>query len=117
MIPFSPIDSTSVTQALTAGKALEVGRHADRGHLRKASEDFEAYFIGYLLKVMRQTVPQGTFTANRMGELFHSFYDEELAKRAAQAGGVGLAQYMVASFAEQDPTPFPPSNESSLGNL
>jgi peptidoglycan hydrolase FlgJ len=113
----SPIDPASVTQSLTAGKAMEIERHVDRGQIKRASEEFEAYFISYLLKVMRETVPHGSITANKMGEMFHSFYDEALARRAAQAGGVGLSQYMLASLADQEPAHSPPSPEPSPGNL
>ena len=72
-------------------------KHAD---LKEASEAFEAYFIAYLLKVMRNTVPKGSLTQNRMGEAFRSFYDEEIGRQAAKAGGIGLARYIEASLRE-----------------
>ncbi len=65
-----------------------------QGDIKKASQDFEAYFMSYLLKVMRETVPKGALTQNRMGEVFHSFYDEAIAKQAVQVGGIGLAQFV-----------------------
>ena len=65
-----------------------------QGNVKKASQDFEAYFLSYMLKVMRETVPKGALTQNRMGEVFHSFYDEAIAKQAVQVGGIGLAQFV-----------------------
>lgn len=65
-----------------------------QGDVKKASQDFEAYFMSYMLKKMRETVPKSTLTQNRMGEVYHSFYDEEIAKQSVQAGGIGLAQYI-----------------------
>ena len=98
----SPIDSLGVTSSILAGKASEVERQVERGEIRKASQEFEAYFLSYLLKMMRETVPKGALTSNRMGEMFYTFYDEEIGKRAAQAGGIGLSQYILASIAENE---------------
>ena len=69
-------------------------RNVRQGDIRKASKEFEAYFMAYLMKVMRETVPKSSLTQNRMGDLFHSFYDEAVAKQAVEVGGIGLAQYI-----------------------
>ena len=91
--------------------ALRVGltSHADpskpqdvaeaRQQMVRAGQQFEAYFISYLLKVMRETVPEGTI-ANKQGSYFYSFYDEEIGKRAAESGGIGIAK-MVQEYAQQ----------------
>ena len=65
----------------------------------QAGQQFEAYFISYLLKVMRETVPEGAL-ANKQGAYFYSFYDEEIGKRAAESGGIGIAK-MVQEYAQQ----------------
>ncbi|HEX5544581.1 MAG TPA: rod-binding protein [Nitrospira sp.] len=65
----------------------------------QAGRQFEAYFISYLLKVMRETVPEGAL-ANKQGAYFYSFYDEEIGKRAAESGGIGIAK-MVQEYAQQ----------------
>lgn len=65
----------------------------------EAGRQFEAYFISYLLKVMRETVPEGVL-ANKQGAYFYSFYDEEIGMRAADAGGLGIAE-MVQEYAQQ----------------
>ncbi|UVT14566.1 MAG: rod-binding protein [Nitrospira sp.] len=70
-----------------------------RRQLVKAGHQFEAYFISYLLKVMRETVPEGTIS-NKQGAYFHSFYDEEIGKRAAEAGGIGIAK-MVQEYTDK----------------
>lgn len=72
---------------------------ASRQQLIQAGQQFEAYFISYLMKVMRETVPQGAI-ANKQGTYFHSFYDQEIGLRAAQAGGIGITQ-MVQEYAEK----------------
>ena len=70
-----------------------------RGQLIEAGRQFEAYFISYLLKVMRETVPKGAI-ANTQGAYFHSFYDQEIGRRAAESGGIGITR-MVQEHAEK----------------
>lgn len=83
-----------------------------RKQLVQAGQQFEAYFVSYLLKVMRETVPEGAI-ANKQGAYFYSFYDQEIGLRAAQAGGIGITQ-MVQEYAEKyfAPPPVQPSSSS-----
>ena len=97
-----PVDPTIITNKLVGAKANDVDQLARRGELLQASQEYEAYFLSYLLKVMRETVPKGALTANPMGEMFYSFYDEEIGKRAAEAGGIGLSEYVLAQIAENE---------------
>ena len=69
-----------------------------RRQLIEAGRQFEAYFISYLLKVMRETVPQGAIE-NKHGDYFYSFYDQEIGVRAAESGGIGIAK-MIQEYAE-----------------
>ncbi|MBK8274904.1 MAG: rod-binding protein [Nitrospira sp.] len=71
----------------------------ERQKLIEAGKQFESYFVSHLLKVMRETVPQGAL-ANKQGAYFHSFYDEEIGRRAAESGGIGIAR-MVQEHAEK----------------
>ncbi|MBH0180012.1 MAG: hypothetical protein HP491_19660 [Nitrospira sp.] len=72
---------------------------AARKQLVEAGRQFEAYFISYLLKVMRETVPQGAIV-NTQGAYFHSFYDQEIGQRGAESGGIGITR-MVQEHAEK----------------
>ncbi len=100
----SPID------ALGSARLEKIERTQEYADVRKAAVEYESYFLSYLMKAMRTTIPKGSLTSNPMGEAFYSFYDEEIAKRAAQSGGVGLADFVLASLA-QEPTP-PPDQTS-----
>ena len=77
----------------------------ERQKLIEAGKQFESYFVSYLLKVMRETIPQGAI-ANKQGAYFDSFYDEEIGRRAAESGGIGIAQ-MVQEHAEKYFSGFP----------
>ncbi|MBI4001787.1 MAG: rod-binding protein [Nitrospira defluvii] len=66
-----------------------------RAELHKAGQEFESYFISYLIKNMRETVPKGLF--DRKGEqVWYSFYDQEIARLATQAGGIGITAFVDA---------------------
>jgi len=110
------LDITGLSQSLSKGKVDQVEQSARRGELLRASQEFESYFLAYLMKVMRETVPKGALTANRMGDMYYSFYDEEIGKRAAQAGGIGLSDYVLDSVARNEDLtrPFTPSDPSSM---
>ncbi len=79
-------------ERMGAGEKTRTGLH-------KAGQEFESYFISYLIKNMRETVPKGLF--DRKGEqVWYSFYDQEIAKLAAQAGGIGITAF-VDAYAEK----------------
>ncbi|WP_447968314.1 rod-binding protein [Nitrospira sp. M1] len=98
----SPIDTLETARLQNLQKA------GNPKEIRKAALEYESYFLSYLMKAMRATIPKGSITANPMGETYHSFYDEEIAKRAAKSGGIGLADFMLASLAEEPSQPIPP---------
>ena len=107
-----PLETSKVTSTLAGAKVDQVAQSARRGDLLKASQEFESYFVSYMLKVMRETVPQGELTANKMGEMFYSLYDEEIGKRAAQSGSLGLSDYVLAAVARNEDLTRSPANPS-----
>lgn len=68
--------------------------------MKDAAQEFESYFISNLLNVMRETVPKGGLD-NKGGAYFYSFYDQEIGRLAAEAGGLGLAR-MVQAYTEKN---------------
>ena len=89
------------------------GALESREQLVQAGREFEAYFISYLLKVMRETVPEGAL-GNKQGAYFYSFYDEEIGRRAAESGGIGIAR-MVQEYADRRFSSSPVKDSSSGG--
>ncbi|HJR76546.1 MAG TPA: rod-binding protein [Nitrospiraceae bacterium] len=77
--------------ALRQGEEL---LHRDSGHsVREAAQQFETYFLSYLLKTMRETVPTG-FLDRKGEQVWYSFYDQEIARLATEAGGIGLSRFI-----------------------
>lgn len=81
-------------------------RQAGMSSIKNAAHEFESYFISNLLKVMRETVPKGALE-NKGGAYFYSFYDQEIGRLAAEAGGFGLAK-MIHEYTEKN-SPLPSS--------
>jgi flagellar protein FlgJ len=70
--------------------------------LLKAAEGMEAMFLDYMMKVMRQTVPKNDMDLDSPAtEIYQGMMDSENAQRAAHAGGVGLADQIIAYLGGQ----------------
>ena len=64
----------------------------DPAQAKKVAQDFEAMFVGMMLKSMRETVGKDKLTGGGHGEeTFRSLLDQEYATTAARSGGIGLA--------------------------
>ena len=99
---FSPIGNMAETQ-LGLPRVPQVRIQGLKGQvadLKDAAHEFEAFFISNLLKVMRETVPKGALD-NKGGAYFYSFYDQEIGRLAAEAGGIGLAN-MIHEYTEKN---------------
>ncbi len=59
--------------------------------LRKAAEEFEAYFVQQLMSQMRKAIPSGGLLHSRGEDMFRDLMDEQLGKDIAQSHGFGLA--------------------------
>jgi flagellar protein FlgJ len=94
-------------------KARQLKRQADaaasglsekqRRQAHKVSQDFEALFIGMMLKSMRETVGKDKITGGGHGEeIYRSLLDQEYAAAAARRGGFGLAPLIEKEIIRQE---------------
>jgi flagellar protein FlgJ len=75
--------------------------HADP-QIVKAAEGMEAMFLDYMMKVMRETVPKNEMDLESPATgIYRSMMDTEIAQKAAHAGGVGLAEQIIAYLDSQ----------------
>lgn len=97
--------------SLTAlrGQAVQDERKA----LRKAAEQFEAYFLQETLKAMRQTIVKSELSENASADLYEDLMDKEVAQQMARRGGVGLADMLERQLAKRQ-APAEPSTEAAL---
>lgn len=77
-------------QPTAKGTAAQEKQLADA---RKVGREFEAMFVGLMLKSMRETVGKDKLTGGGRGEeMFRSLLDQQYADSAAAGGGIGLAK-------------------------
>ena len=76
----------------------------ERGALKQAAEQFEAYFLQEVLKSMRATVENGGLVDSSAMNTYQDMMDKEVAQSMSQGQGVGLAKMLVAQFDAQHST-------------
>lgn len=82
-----------------------------RQQAKKVSQDFEALFVGMMMKSMRDTVPQKkTLTGGGHGEeAYRSMLDQEYAAASVKRGGLGLAKQIEKDIIRQESVHLKPS--------
>lgn len=107
-LPPNPLEREGSPAAANANKMTPDHRMArvdrskvDPGTVR-AAEGMETMFLDYMMKIMRSTVPESEMSLNNTAtEIYQQSLDSEYAKRAANAGGVGLADQIIAYIEAQ----------------
>ena len=84
--------------------------------VEKAARSFEAYFISSLFNEMRKTIPQGGELGSgmQMG-VYQSLFDQALAEKLSQRGGIGLAAYMIRKMGGPMPAGGPKGGGAGTG--
>ena len=85
---------------MSAVDPLAIGRimNSNLGDTQRqeiASEEFESYLIGMLIKEMRKTIPEGMFSSSAM-DTFTEMMDQALAQQLAENGSLGFAEAMLS---------------------
>jgi Rod binding domain-containing protein len=84
--------SISVPAKTQAHKPLD---EKSKVRLQNAVRDFEALFVGYILKTMRSTVPKDEELGEGMGgEMLGSLFDMELAKQISRGSNLGVGEML-----------------------
>jgi flagellar protein FlgJ len=104
---------TTQTDNAAAEKARQLQRQASGAsgalskqqlkQIHKVSQDFEALFVGMMMKSMRTTVGQDKLTGGGHGEeVYRSMLDQEYATAAAKRGSLGLAPMIEKDIIRQE---------------
>jgi len=71
--------------------------------LKKVCSQFESIFITHLLRQMRKALPKSDFLGGGVvGDIFRDQWDEILAEKIAQGGGIGLARVLYEKVSHQE---------------
>jgi flagellar protein FlgJ len=98
---------------LAASRARQLQHQAQEGSVltekqrvqaKKISQDFEALFVGMMIKSMRATVGKDKLTGGGHGEeVYRSMLDQEYANVSVkQGGGLGLAKHIEKDIIRQE---------------
>lgn len=70
------------------------GDEAAKRKLKEACQGFESIFLQKIWEQMRKNVTKEGYLHGRDEESYQSMFDQELAKKMAEAGGIGLADML-----------------------
>jgi flagellar protein FlgJ len=81
-----------------------------RQQAKKVSQDFEALFVGMMMKSMRSTVAKDTLTGGGHGEeVYRSMLDQAYADASVKrGGGLGIAKIIEKDIIRQESRKLPP---------
>lgn len=108
--PLSPGGQREGAKRLTPGGSpansyVAIDRTKVDPAMVEAAEGMETMFIDYMMKVMRDTVPKNEMDLESPAtNIYRGMLDSEYAKSAARAGGVGLADQIIAYLQSQSYT-------------
>jgi len=88
-----------------------------RNELKKASQEFEAVFVAYLLKIMRETIEESGLLEEGFGKtIYTELFDQEVSQSIARRGALGIADLLYRDLTVAKPNGdakdlIPPTNE------
>lgn len=101
ILPAAPHANADLDQIKRAGDG---SIESEKARLRKATEEFESFFMYQMLKAMRKTIPESTLgegapMSGGLGkETFTEFFDMEIARKAVIGGHNSIADIMYNSM-------------------
>ncbi len=102
--------TTALSRQTQAQKAQAAGANlssADQKKIKKAAQDFEAFFVGQMMETMTEGVRTDEYFGGGHGEeMWRSMLNQEYGKEVAKGGKLGIAAPVMASMlrAQEDRT-------------
>lgn len=97
-----PAAGTTSLERLAQARPDDIA--AEKQRLRKATKEFEAFFVYYMLKTMRETVPENALAENApmasgMGQdTFTDLFDMEIGRKAQFGGHNSISELLYSSM-------------------
>ncbi len=103
MINTSSIDSSNPQISIKQSNSINKGEKSTKqkaAELRKTCRDFQAIFLGYILKTMRRTISKsGLLGKGYGGEMFTDLFDTKLAEEISGDSKLGLDEMLFRQLA------------------
>ncbi len=110
MHPGGAAERASTPEHAGSGSVGGAGDDKERQALKNACSEFEALFMNYMLKEMRNTVPKsGLLSGGKAEELYTSMLDTQMAREISQKRSIGLSSFFMGQLEEKqgpDTNPF-----------
>jgi flagellar protein FlgJ len=84
-----------------------------QAQLKEAAKQFEAVFLGQMLKSMRDAGFKSDLTDNRQIQFYQSLLDQQLAQNMA-GKGTGIAEMLVRQLSHDKPAPPQPAGDAAM---
>ncbi len=94
-MPVSPVDPGDATIKLQNPSGIKKPEPSEKNKIaaKKVARDFEAMFVGMMIKSMRDSVGKDSLTNGGHGEeVYRSLLDQEYAKAVSENHSLGLAE-------------------------
>ena len=92
----SPLQMDAQMAMDQAPKLPTISKDADINKIRKTAEDFEAVFLGQMLKPMFEGIEtDGIFGGGQAEKMYRDLMVDEYGKAIAKSGGIGLADAVM----------------------
>ena len=80
----------------------------DDDKLKQAARDFEAIFVGQIMRNMRQSLSEsGMFGKGVASDIYSSMFDDQMAQAIASKGGLHLSDTIINSLNKNEDQPQP----------
>ncbi len=96
-----PVSKSENAEALSAAhKAAKADYSAKADKLKKATQDFEAVFLGMMLKQMRKSIAgdNALFGNSHEAKMYQDMADDATAKQLSKAGTFGLSNLLYKTM-------------------
>lgn len=103
MKAISATDTQSVLDFSQLRSLRAEAQQKDPQALKKAAQQFEAFFTQQMLKGMRATLPGDPLTSSNEGKMYQGMLDQQLAQNLSQGRGFGLADMLVRQLGGAKP--------------
>ncbi len=99
----SPMNQVPMDILTSSGARIESRLHAakaaasasQKNELKKAAQEFEAIFIGHMLKVMRETIEESGLMEGGFGKsTYTELFDQEISIDLAKRGALGISDIL-----------------------
>lgn len=83
-------------------RGVEKQESSDTAKMRDACREFESYFLSYMFKAMRRTVPESGFiSGGDAEEMFQDMYADAISQEAAKGPGIGIGDMLYRDLSRQ----------------